>query len=149
MAKNIQHSTLHRISNQTPHFRQLVFSESKSGIFQTQNQLSAGPTSRALSQCGRTCYLHIQKPHHCNTEHYFNFPLAEWDRLLPHAVITLNILLSSNLHPSLLAHASLFGNFNYNQVPLAPPGTKVVAHMAADKRHSFAPHRKVGWYIVP
>ena len=80
---------------------------------------------------------------------YFSFPLAEWDRLLPHAVITLNILLSSNLHPSLLAHASLFGNFNYNQVPLAPPGTKVVAHMAADKRHSFAPHRKVGWYIVP
>jgi len=35
----------------------------------------------------------------------FNLLLAEWDRLLPHSVITLN-LHSSRLHPSLSAHAS-------------------------------------------
>ena len=44
----------------------------------------------------------------------FNFTLAEWDRLLPLAVITLNLLCSSHLHPSLLTHASLFGSFGYN-----------------------------------
>jgi len=48
-----------------------------------------------------------------------------------------------------LAHGSLFGNFDYNLVPIALPRTKVVAHTAADKRHSFAPHSRVGWYIGP
>jgi len=44
----------------------------------------------------------------------FNLPLAEWGRLLPHAVITLNLLRFSCLHPSLSAHASHFGNYDYN-----------------------------------
>jgi len=33
--------------------------------------------SRTWSQCSRTCYLHIQKPFHCNTEHsWFRFPTS-------------------------------------------------------------------------
>jgi len=69
----------------------------------------------------------------------------EWDKLLPNVVITLNLLHSSHLHPYLSAHASLFGNYNYNQVPLAHPGTKVDAHTAADKFQSVAPHCRVVW----
>jgi len=44
----------------------------------------------------------------------------------------------------LLVHESHSGNFDYNQVPLAPPVTKVAAHKSADKRHSFAPHGRLG-----
>jgi len=77
------------------------------------------------------------------------FPMSKWDRLIPHAVITLNQLRSSHLHPSLSAYASLFGNYDYNGMPLAPPGTREVAHSAADTRASFAPHGRVGWYIGP
>lgn len=77
------------------------------------------------------------------------FPLSEWDRLLPQTILTLNLLRSSRIHPSLSAHASLFGNYDFNRVPLAPPGTQVVAHVAADSRTTFGQHGKVGWYIGP
>ena len=78
-----------------------------------------------------------------------NFPMSEWDRLVPQAVITLNLLRSSRIHPSLSARASLFGNFDFNRTPMVPPGTKVVAHQSADSRASFAQHGRVGWYIGP
>jgi len=77
------------------------------------------------------------------------FPLAEWDRLLPQATLTLNLLRSSRIHPSLSAHASLFGNFDFNRTPLAPPGTRIVAHSSSDTRPPFGEHGKVGWYIGP
>jgi hypothetical protein len=78
-----------------------------------------------------------------------NFPMNEWDRLLPQTIITLNLLCSSRIHPSLSAHASLFGNYDFNRVPMADPGTKIVAHVAADARTTFGQHGKVGWYIGP
>jgi hypothetical protein len=77
------------------------------------------------------------------------FPLTEWDRLLPQTVLTLNLLRSSRIHPSLSAHASLYGNFDFNKTPIAPVGTRVVAHLTPDQRTTFAPHGKLGWYIGP
>jgi hypothetical protein len=56
------------------------------------------------------------------------YPVAEWDRLLPQAVLTLNLLRNSRVNPKLSAYAYLFGNFNFNKTPLAPPGTKVIVH---------------------
>jgi hypothetical protein len=50
-----------------------------------------------------------------------NFPLSEWDRLLPQTLLTLNLLRSSRIHPSLSAHASLSGNYDFNRTPIAPP----------------------------
>ena len=57
-----------------------------------------------------------------------NFPLAEWDRLLTQAEITLNILRTSRVNPKLSAHLYMFGLFDLNQTPLAPPGTKTIIH---------------------
>jgi hypothetical protein len=51
-----------------------------------------------------------------------HFPLTDWDRLLPQTTLTLNLLRSSRIHPSLSAHASLFGQFNFNRTPIAPTG---------------------------
>jgi len=44
----------------------------------------------------------------------------------------------------LSAHASHFGNYDYNRVPFAKPGTKLVAHIVADKCQSFTPQNRVG-----
>ena len=57
-----------------------------------------------------------------------DYPIREWDRLLPQAEMTLNLLRSSRLNPKLSAHAFLFGQFDYNKTPIVPPGTKVVVH---------------------
>ena len=46
-----------------------------------------------------------------------HFPLTDWDRLLPQTTLTLNLLRSSRIHPSLSAHASLFGQFDFNRTP--------------------------------
>jgi hypothetical protein len=78
-----------------------------------------------------------------------NYPLAEWDRLLAQTTLTLNLLRSSRIHPSLSAYASLCGNFDFNRTPLAPPGTRVVAHTPAETRTSYGQHGEVGWYIGP
>jgi hypothetical protein len=77
------------------------------------------------------------------------FPLELWDRLLPQTTLTLNLLRSSRIHPSLSAYASLYGQFDFNRTPLAPVGTKIVAHVNADTRTSFGAHGRLGWYIGP
>ena len=75
------------------------------------------------------------------------FPAREWDRLLPQAVLTLNLLRSARNNPRLSAHAYLFGEFNFNATPLAPPGTKVLIHKKPSDRTSWGPHGRQGWYI--
>jgi hypothetical protein len=50
------------------------------------------------------------------------FPLHLWDRLLPQAEITLNLLLTSRLHPQLSAAAHFHGLMDYNKTAFAPPG---------------------------
>ena len=50
-----------------------------------------------------------------------NSPLKKWDSLLPQAVITLNILLTSCLKQKLSARALLNGLYNFNATPMAPP----------------------------
>ena len=51
--------------------------------------------------------------------------------------------------PNLSAYEATFGNFNFNQTPLAPPGTRFLVHKTTKQRASFAPHGVDGWYIGP
>jgi hypothetical protein len=83
----------------------------------------------------------------CSTD--TQFPIHLWDRLIPQAVITLNLLRHSRLNPKLSAHAQLNGLFDYNKTPLASPGTKVIIHKKTDHRGSWSPHGLNGWYIGP
>ena len=77
------------------------------------------------------------------------FPISEWDRLVEQAVLTLNLLRTSRVNPKLSAWAYLFGMFDFNKCPLAPPGTKVVLHEKPSNRASWAYHGTDGWYIGP
>lgn len=74
----------------------------------------------------------------------FNSPLAEGDILLPHAVITLNILHSSLIHPCRHMHPFLVTSTQSSTS--CTTRKKVAAHTAADKCHSLAPHSRVGRY---
>ena len=56
-----------------------------------------------------------------------NFPLSEWYMLLTQTNVTLNLLRSSRTNPSLCVCTYTFGEFNFNDIPLALPGTKIVA----------------------
>jgi hypothetical protein len=52
---------------------------------------------------------------------YPSFPMHLWDRLLPQAEITLNLLRTSRLHPQLSAAAHCHGLVDYNKTAFAPP----------------------------
>ena len=57
-----------------------------------------------------------------------------WDRLLPQAEITVNLLRQSNATPTVSAYAHMSGPFDYNKMPLAPMGCQVQVHEKTDKR---------------
>ena len=67
-----------------------------------------------------------------------NPPVHIWCRLLPHCLLTLNLLRPSWINPKLSAYAQLHGAFNFNRTPLAPPGTKSIIHDKPTIRGSWA-----------
>jgi hypothetical protein len=72
-----------------------------------------------------------------------------WDRLLPQAVITLNMLRTSRINPKLSAATHIFGQYDFNRAPMAPPGTRIISHETPSTRQTWAPHGQDGWYIGP
>jgi hypothetical protein len=65
-----------------------------------------------------------------------NFPLRLWDGMLPQATITLNIMRQSRLNPKLSTFSQLYGNYEFNQAPMAPPDTPIIAHENPNQRAS-------------
>lgn len=63
-----------------------------------------------------------------------NFPLHLWDKMLPQAELTLNLLRGSRINPKLSAHAQMNGHFDFNRTPLAPPGIRVLVHIKPSER---------------
>jgi virulence-associated protein VapD len=74
-----------------------------------------------------------------------SFPMHLWDRLLPQAEITLNLLRTSRLHPQLLVAAHYHGLVDYNKTAFAPPGCKIIAYEKPGKWRTWAPHRHHGY----
>jgi hypothetical protein len=78
-----------------------------------------------------------------------SFPRHLWDRLLPQAEITLNLLRTSRLHPQLSAAAQYHGLVDYNKTVFAPPGCKIITHEKPDKRRTWAPLGQYGYSLGP
>ena len=78
-----------------------------------------------------------------------DFPLHIWCRLIPHAILALNLLRQSRMNPKLSGYAQLHGAFNYNATPLAPPGTQVIIHEKPTAIGTWEPHGVKGWYLGP
>jgi hypothetical protein len=83
----------------------------------------------------------------CSTDK--SFPMHLWDRLLPQAVITLNMLRTSRINPKLSAATHIYGQYDFNRAPMAPPGIRIIAHETPNRRRAWAPHGQDGWYIGP
>ena len=77
------------------------------------------------------------------------FPKNQWDRVLPVAVLTLNMLRPSRMNPAKSAYNELWGNFDFNKTPLAPPGCLIVAHERVEDRGTWADHGVKGYFIGP
>ena len=71
-----------------------------------------------------------------------------WDRLLPQAEITVDLLRQSNATPNVSAYTHLSGPFDYNKMPLAPMGCAVQVQKKTDKRGTWSYHAMDGWYLA-
>ena len=76
-----------------------------------------------------------------------SFPANLWDRLLPQAELTFNLLRQSNMAPKVSAHAHLFGPFDFNRMPLAPLGCAVYVHVPPEARRTWGVKTRPGWYV--
>ena len=76
------------------------------------------------------------------------FPPSLWDRLLPQAEITINLLRQSNATPNVLAYDHLIRPFDYNKMPLPPMGISVQVHEKIYKRGTRAYHTFNEWYLA-
>jgi hypothetical protein len=74
----------------------------------------------------------------CSTDK--SFPMHLWDRLLPQPVITLNMLRTSRINPKLSAATHIYGQYDFNRAPMAPPGTRIISHETPNIRRTWAPH---------
>jgi len=83
----------------------------------------------------------------CSTDP--EFPLRLWDRLLPQALTTLNLLRGSRINPKPSVYAQLNGAFDFNRTPMGPPGTRVLVHDLPEARGTWAPHAVPGWNVAP
>lgn len=59
--------------------------------------------------------------------------------------MTLNMLQPSQINSKLSAYNQVWGNFDYNKTPLAPPGCKVVVHKSVEQFDLFGKHEKIGF----
>ena len=76
-----------------------------------------------------------------------SFPMRLWDRLLPQAVLTLNLLRQSNAVPTISGWQYVHGHFDYNKMPLAPMGCAVQVHENSERWQSWAANSSDGWYL--
>jgi hypothetical protein len=70
-----------------------------------------------------------------------------WERLLPQAEITLNLLRTSRLHPQLSVAAHHHGLVDYNKTDFDLPGCKIIAHDKPGKQRTWATHGQHGYSL--
>jgi hypothetical protein len=77
-------------------------------------------------------------------------PLQLWDEFLPQVkLVTLNLLRFSRCNPLISAYHKLYGPFDFNKMPLAPLGTKVLIYNDPTTETLWAPHATDGFYVGP
>jgi hypothetical protein len=78
-----------------------------------------------------------------------DFLINLWDRLLPQAEVTLNLLWASRLHPQLSAAAHYHGLIDYNKTAFGSPDCKIITHEKPSQRRAWETHGQPGWSLGP
>ena len=57
-----------------------------------------------------------------------DFPIREWNQLIPQCLITFNLLPNSIFNPDFSVYTYLFVPYDFNKYTTSPPGTRVIVH---------------------
>ena len=70
------------------------------------------------------------------------YPKNQWGRLIDVGILTINMLRPSRINPKQSTYNEIWGNFDFNKTPLAPPGCLIVAHERPQDRNLGRPWGK-------
>ena len=73
-----------------------------------------------------------------------NFPITQWDRLIPQTQRTLNMMRLCRINQKLSSDAFLEGQHNFNAVPFPPLGWRMLIFEGPDQRSSWGFHAVEG-----
>jgi hypothetical protein len=77
------------------------------------------------------------------------FSLQLWDRLTSQVETTLNLMRASRINPNISVYEAIWGPYDWNCFPLAPPGYKAVIYESPAARGSWGSHGTDAWYLGP
>jgi hypothetical protein len=77
------------------------------------------------------------------------FPLQLWDKLTSQVEATLNLMQASRINPRILAYKAIWGRYDWNRFPLAPPGCKAVIYESPAARGLWGSRGTDAWYLGP
>ena len=72
-----------------------------------------------------------------------------WSKLIQQAQNSLNLLLTSRVHPKISAYHALEGTHDFNRHPFAPPATRATIFNPPESRISWGTRATDAWYIGP
>jgi hypothetical protein len=78
-----------------------------------------------------------------------DFLLHLWDRLLPQAEMTFNLLRKSRQHPQLSIAAHYHIMVDYKKTDFAPPGCNIIAHEKLSQQRTWVPYGQNGYSLGP
>jgi len=77
------------------------------------------------------------------------FPLQLWDKLTSQVETALNLMRASHINPNISAYEAIWGPYDWNRFPLAPPGCKAVIYESPAARGSWGSREMDAWYPGP
>ena len=104
------------------------------------------PTSYALTKCSRKISTFKDHFKAILVGINKNFPMHLWDRLLAQAESMLNMLWLTNIATKILACAYMYGQHDFNKMPLAPMGCAVHMHNKPAVQKTWDDHASEGYY---
>ena len=75
------------------------------------------------------------------------FPMYIGDRLLPQAESTLNMMCQTNIAPTVSAYAYIYGQHDYNKMPMTPIGCAALIHLKPNTRKTLDSNATEGYYL--
>jgi hypothetical protein len=77
------------------------------------------------------------------------FPLQLWDKLTSQVKNTLNLMQASHINPKMSAYEAIWGPYDWNCFPFAPPGCKVVIYKSPNAQGLWGSCGTGVWYLGP
>ena len=114
-------------------------------IKKTRQRVPKSTTKHAQEKCRGKSNKHLQKTILAGVDQ--TFPLHLWDHLLLQAESTLNMMWPTNIAPMVFAYTYMYGQHDYNKMPMAPMGCAALIHVKPNIRKTWDCNVIDGYYL--